>query len=175
MTSRLVFVLVLGCTVAAAEPCPQLAHEQQRAHRWDVTWGVLLTSAFVVQGAAALTPPLPRAVRVGAAIGAGKSFLGAAGHWVLPMRLGDGCDVEHAATVERQNFWLLHIGAFVVNGAGFVAEAELTDWQHAAVSTAVGYTVGLVQVYTMPRIHTDMTATVTPTAGGWSVSLAGAF
>lgn len=175
MTSRLAVALALCCTVAAAEPCPQLAHEQQRAHRWDVTWGLLMTSAFVVQGAAALTPPLPRATRIGAAVGAGKSFLGAAGHWVLPLRLGDACDLDHAATVERQNFWLLHIGAFVVNAAGFVTEAELSDWQHAAVSAAVGYTVGLVQVYTMPRMHTEVTALVTPVAGGWTLSLAGAF
>ena len=175
MTSRLVALAALWCAVAAAEPCPQLAHEQQRAHRWDVTWGLLMTSAFVVQGAAALTPPLPREVRIGAAVGAGKSFLGAAGHWVLPLRLGDGCDLDHAATVERQNFWLLHIGAFVVNAGGFVAEAELSDWQHAAVSAAVGYAVGLAQVYTMPRIHRDVTAIVTPAAGGWSLSLAGAF
>lgn len=170
-------VLVWCCAVAAAEPCPQIADEQQRADHWNLAWRLLLTSATVVQTAAALTPPLDRDTRISAAVGAGKSFIGAAGVWILPLRVDDraGCDVAHAATVERQTFWLLHVGNLVVNGAGLVTEAELTDWSHAAVGFALGYTVGLVQTYTMPRHAGAVTAFVAPTANGWTVSLAGAF
>lgn len=172
-SSRIALALVACCSVAAAEPCPVIAHEQHRADRWDLTWGLLLSAGTVVQGAAALTPPLPRDFRVGAALGAGKSFIGAMGHWGLPLRIDDrGCDVAHAASVERANFWLFHIGNFVVNTSGFVAEAELTDWQHAAAAFALGYAVGLAQIYTMPRIH-GVAVMAVPTGSG--VSLVGAF
>ncbi|MBV8759939.1 MAG: hypothetical protein JO257_21795 [Deltaproteobacteria bacterium] len=177
-SSGVALALVACCGVAAAEPCPAIAHEQQRADHWNLTWGLLLTSATIVQGAAALTPPLPRDVRVGAAIGAGKSFIGAAGRWILPLRVEDrpGCDVAHAASVERQNFWLLHIGNFVVNAGGAVAETEWTDWQHAAAAFGLGYAIGLVQIYTMPRhAGEQVSAALAPTAGGWVLTLGGAF
>jgi hypothetical protein len=93
---------------------------------------------------------------------------------VLPLRLDrDGCDLEKARTVERRTFWLLHAGNLVVNTAGLVAVGELTDWPRGAVSFALGYTVGLVQIYTLPRLPAGVA--VTPVAGGWAVSIAGAF
>ena len=171
-------VLVVLCAAARAEPCPAVAHEQQRADHWNLAWRLVFTAGTVAQGALALTPPLDSTTRKGAAVGAAKSFVGAAGMWVLPLRVDDapGCDVAHAAERERQTFWLLHIGNFVVNAGGWVAETELTDWQHATAAFALGYAIGLVQIYTMPRdAGANVSALVTPTAGGWTLSLAGAF
>jgi hypothetical protein len=173
-------VLVWCCGVAAAQPCLALAREQHRADRWNLTWRLLLTSGAIVQTAAALTPPLDQTTRNSAAVGAGKSFIGAAGVWIMPLRLEDGtrCNLEHASAVERRTFWLLDAGSFVVNASGAVVEAQLNNWTHAAIGFALGYTVGLVQAFTVPRLHLGsaaVSAIVTPAASGWTLSVGGAF
>jgi hypothetical protein len=169
-----VLVLVWCCGTAAAEPCASLAREVRRADRWNLAWRLIYTSTTVGEAAVALTPVADRDTRRAAAVGASQSFLAAAGAWVLPLRLDrDGCDLEKARTVERRTFWLLHAGNLVVNTAGLVAVGELTDWPRGAVSFALGYTVGLVQIYTLPRLPAGVA--VTPVAGGWAVSIAGAF
>ncbi|HSN28433.1 MAG TPA: hypothetical protein VLT45_19240 [Kofleriaceae bacterium] len=167
-------LLVACCRLAAAEPCPVLAHEQHRADRWNFAWRLALTGGTVVQGAVALVP-LDRDTRLAAAVGAGESAVGAIGAWILPLRIPDDASCDRIAAVERQSFWLLHAGNLVVNTAGAVTLAEMTDWSRGAISFVLGYGVGLVEIYTMPRIHLPVTAVITPTASGWSVGVGGSF
>jgi hypothetical protein len=103
---------------------------------------------------------------------AAQSFIGAAGAWVMPLRLErDGCDLDKAAALERRTFWLLHAGNLAVNVGGTVVLAEL--WRQAAAGFALGDAVGLVQIYTLPRM--PAAAAVTPVADGWAVTLARTF
>jgi hypothetical protein len=169
-----VLVLVWCCGTAVADPCPSLAREVRRADRWNLAWRLIYSTTTVGEAAIALTPLLDRDMRRAAAVGAAQSFIGAAGAWVMPLRLDrDGCDLDKAATVERRTFWLLHAGNLVVNIGGTVALAELTSWRNAAPGFAIGYAVGLVQIYTLPRLPAGVA--VTPVAGGWSVNVAGTF
>jgi len=165
----------LACGVAAAEPPCDLAHEAHRVERWDQTWGLLLSAGAIVQGAVALTPQVDDTTRRVAAVGATESLIVAAGAWILPMRIDPRGTCDQAATVERNTFRFLHIGNVLYNAAGGIVVTELTDWSHGAVSFAVGYAVGLAQIYTMPRLHSTWTTAVAPTGGGWSVSLGRAF
>lgn len=169
-----VLALVWCCGTAAAEPCAALAREVRRADRWNLAWRLIYSSTTVGEAAIALTPVADRDTRRAAAVGAAQSFIGAAGAWVMPLRLDrDGCDLDKAATVERRTFWLLHAGNLVVNIGGTLVLGELTTWPKAAVGFALGYTVGLVQIYTLPRLPAGIA--VTPVAGGWSLNVASVF
>jgi hypothetical protein len=169
-----VIVLVWCCGTAIAEPCATVAREARRAARWNLAWRLIYTSTTVGEAAIALTPVADRDTRRAAAVGAAESFIGAAGAWVMPLRLDrDSCDVEKVRSRERATFWMLHAGNLVVNTAGAIAVGQLTTWPRGAVSFALGYSVGLVQIYTLPRLPAGVA--VTPVAGGWSVSVAGTF
>jgi len=157
-----------------ADPCPQLAHEIRRADRWNLAWRLIYSSTTIGEAAVALTPIADRDTRRAAAVGASQSLLAASGMFVMPLRLDhDGCDLDKARTVERATFWRLQVGSLIVNTAGAITVGELTTWPRGALSFALGYTVGLVQSFTLPRLSATITAT--PVAGGWAMSLAGTF
>lgn len=169
-----VLVLAWCCGTAAADPCPALAREVQKADRWNLAWRLIYTSTTIGEAAIAITPALDRDTRRAAAVGAAQSFIGAAGAWVLPLRLDrDGCDLAAARAVERRTFWMLHAGNLIVNAGGTAVLGEWTSWPAAAVGFALGYSVGLLQIYTLPRLPAAVA--VTPVAGGWAVHLAGTF
>jgi hypothetical protein len=172
-----VLLLVWWCGVAAAGPCAPLAEEARRADRWNLSWRLILTSAAVGQAALAITPPLDQSTRRAAAVGAAESLVGATGMWVTPLRIdATGCDLERAEARERGTFWTLHAGNLLVNAGGAVALGELTDWSRAAVGFASGYAVGLVQIYTMPRLRDrHWHAVAAPVAHGWTLDLVGTF
>src|SRR4051794_18504128 len=140
---RAVWLVLLCRGTAAAQPPCALDLEAHRAERWDTTWGLLLSSGAIVQGAVALTPQVDDATRRAAAVGASESLIGAMGVWLVPLRIDPHGTCEQAAAVERRTFWMLHVGNLVVNAGGGIALAQMTDWSRGAVSFALGYAVGL--------------------------------
>ena len=169
-------LVVLGIAalprLAAAESCPDpsalradLERESVRADHWDLAWRITYTALAAGQLAIAASGTADHDNTRTLWVGGAKSALGAVGAWISPLRIdvppptGDACAdrtalraaAERAAGDERRAFWASHIGGLVVNLAGSVVVAELTSWQTGLLSFATGYSVGLLDTYTMPR------------------------
>jgi hypothetical protein len=157
---------------AVAEPCgdasalrADLERESLHADRWNLAWGIGFTASAVGQFAAAASGRLAHDNTQALWVGGVKSSLGAVVRWFLPLRIdvpaatGDTCAdrtalravAERAARDERQMFWLSHLGGLAVNLGGTLVIAERTSWQTGLLSFAIGYPVGLLGTYTMPR------------------------
>src|SRR5262249_28049467 len=133
--------------------------------------------------AVAVTPSLSSDTREISGIGAIESALGAVGQWVMPLRIdvpaltGDACAdatalrsaAQRAAHEQRMTFWLGHVGSLVVHTVGSIIIAERTGWQNGAISFGIGYPIGLLHIYTMPR--GSWHAVVTPSG----VAISGTF
>lgn len=195
MTRGAYAAVLLACGVASAEPrrsCStlrlSLELERDRADRWNLAWQLALTGAAIGQSAVAITPVADRGTRMAAWVGAAESAFAAGGSWLLPLRLEAPDDVEtldcaevsaaedRAARAERRTFWLLHAGNVVVNATGGIVLAELTSWERGALSFALGYSVGLLQIYTLPHpVWRDSFITAIPSRGGWTIGMARRF
>jgi hypothetical protein len=159
-----VLILVLGST-AAANPCTaRLAAEARRADAWTLEWRLLYTSAAIGETALAITPPLDLDTRRIATVGAIQATVAAGGIWLLPLRIDvpERCEdvaraEQRAVRDENRTFWLLQAGNLAINAAGAIAVGELTTWPRAGLSFAVGFTVGLAQIYTLPKDATKWT------------------
>jgi hypothetical protein len=158
---------------ARAEPCATeaqylhnvLVRDRDDADTWNLEWRIGLTVATVGNVAVALTPSLSTDTRTASAIGAVQSALGAVGQWVMPLRIdvpeltGDACAdaktlrlaTQRAAQEQRTTFWLGHVGSLVVNTVGSIILAERTSWQNGAIAFGIGYPIGLLHIYSMPR------------------------
>jgi hypothetical protein len=186
---------------ASAAPCEadsasiraHLTDEAQRAHRWNLVWGLGFGAAAVGQLALGIDPThsLDRDLEQAAYVGAAKATVGALGHVVTPLvvevppPVPDACaDLAalraaaiRTAARERTTFWLNQIGALAVNATGAVVLGERTTWANAGESFALGYAVGLISTYTMPR-GSWHAADAPPIAVGFTggvVWIAGAF
>jgi hypothetical protein len=188
---RALAVVAVMSVAARAEPCATevrylrdvLVRDKGDADTWNLAWRVGLTAATVVNTAVALTPSLSTDVRTASGIGAVESALGAVGQWVMPLRIdvpaltGDACADAHALRLaaqraahdQRTMFWLGHAGSIVVNTVGSILIAERTSWQNGAISFAIGYPIGLLHIYSMPR--GSWHALATPTG----IAVAGTF
>jgi len=182
---------VVVSVAARAEPCATearylhnvLVRDRDDADTWNLEWRIGLTVATVGNTAVALTPSLSTSTRTASAIGAVQSALGALGQWVMPLRIdvpeltGDACAdakvlrlaAQRAGRQQRTNFWLGHAGAIVVNAVGSIILAERTSWQNGAISFGIGYPIGLLHIYSMPR--GSWHASITPSG----VAITGAF
>lgn len=176
------------CEAEAAAIRAHLTDEAARAHRWNVGWGVGFGAAAVGQLVVGLDPShsFDRDLEEAAYVGAAKSTLGALGHVVTPLVVevpapvpgGDACAdltalraaAAHTAAHERTTFWLLHFGGLVVNAAGAVVLGERTNWANAGESFVLGYAVGTISTYTMPR-GTWHAADAPPIAVGFTGSM----
>jgi hypothetical protein len=197
---------MLGMTAlaraAAAEPCgdasalrADLQQESVHADRWNLAWRIGFTAGAVGQFAAAASGTLGHDNTQALWIGGVKSSLGAIVRWILPLRIevppatGDACAdrtalraaAERAARVERRTFWLSHLGGLAVNLGGTLAVAERTSWKTGLLSLAIGYPVGLLSTYTMPRAswgrirEPAWTANVVAGRDQWSLVVGGSF
>lgn len=143
-----------------------LAGEADAADTWNVAWRIAFTGAAVGTLAVGLWDPLPEyELRHGLYASSAKSAVGALARWVFPLTIrvpeatGDACvdlarlreEVRRVARKERNLFWMGHLGSIAVNlaGAGYVSYRDGTG--KAVLSIAVGYPVGLLSTYTMPR------------------------
>jgi hypothetical protein len=189
--ARVLAATTVVSVTARADPCATevrdlhdvLVRDRDDADTWNLTWRVGLTAATLVNTAIALTPSLSRDTRIASGIGAVESALGAVGQWVMPLRIdvpvltGDACAdaktlrlaAQRAGQQQRTDFWLGHAGAIVVNAVGSIVLAERTSWQDGAISFAIGYPIGLLHIYTMPR--RSWHAMITPSG----VAVAGSF
>ncbi len=174
----LAIVMILGST-AAADPCAartdRLAREAQRTDAWTLDWRLLFTSAAIGETALAITPPLDRDTRRTATVGAIEATLAAGSMWLVPLRIEVPARCEDVAAAEQRaardenrTFWLLQAGNLAVNAAGAVAVGELTTWPRAGLAFALGYAVGLAQIYTLPKSAT--TWAIVPTERGFAIT-----
>jgi hypothetical protein len=156
-----------------------LAADAARADQWNLGWSLGFTGAAIGQAALALTP-VSRDNRDALLVGAAKSTIGAASHWILPLRIATPTSCDDARAIlrrtrreERQLFYLGHIGGFVLNAAAAIFLAELTTWKNGLLSFAIGYPVGLANTYTMPR--GSWHAAMVPVDGGVAVVVGSSF
>ena len=174
--SRVALLVVLGAVglsrTAVAESCEaasalraDLERESTRADRWNLAWRIVYTAGaagqFAIAASGAADHDNTRSLYVGGA----KSTLAALGHWFAPLKVhvpltsGDACAdraalraaAERAADDERDAFWSAHLVGLVVNLGGTLVLAEMTSWKVGLTSFALGYPVGLLTTYTMPR------------------------
>jgi hypothetical protein len=194
--------LALVARAASAEPCAdpeplraELAHESARADHWNLGWGIGYTALADGQLAAAASGQFSHDNTQGLWVGGAKSAIGAIARWASPLAIelpaptGDRCAdnralravAERTADQERRAFWLGHLGGLAVHLIGSAILVETASWKAAITSFALGYPVGLLTIYTMPRAswarvrEPTWTAAVAPTTGGWSVVVSAQF
>lgn len=160
--------VLVGARSAQASPC------EPHFERWRVGWTVTYGALTAGQAGLAIARWNPlgtydRQFRDTLVVGAVESGLGTLA-MVLAPRLGDDC--ARAGEIERTLFWAGHAGNLVVNLAGSLILAHETTWSAGVVSFALGYPIGLLNTYTMPRGAWHALRLV-PTANG--VALAGTF
>jgi len=200
---RIVALVVLLCArvAFAQEPCdPQEAAElrahlektQRRAGHWNFAWRLTFTGAAVGTLAVGLANPFPE-LRDGLYVSSGKATIGALARWILPLRVrvpaanSDVCadvaalrkEITRVAKKQRELFFVGHAGGILVNGAGAAIIYYRSGLGQALLSVAIGYPIGLLSNYTMPRStwqlwrERNWTVTVTPTAHAWLVGISG--
>lgn len=177
-----------------------LAAQSDKADTWNLAWRVTFTSAAVGTLAVGLWNPFP-SLQTGLYASSGKATIGALARWILPLRIhvpadtGDACtdlaalrkEIRRVARKQRSLFWMGHFGGILVNlgGAAYVWYEDSLG--KALLSIAVGYPVGVLSNYTMPRgtwkLYRDREPSWTITTvtalprddGGFTLSLAGTF
>lgn len=167
-------IAVMRPTVATAGDCDAVENaklrarielEHDRAQTWRYAWAIGFGAASIAQAAGTQLVD-DRVQRDTLWVGAAKAGIGATSRLILPLRIplpppvdpdacADGVKVRAALDVARHNekvgFWLDHIGGFLVNAAGAVVLTHYANWKAGAISFAMGYPVGLISTYTMPR------------------------
>lgn len=182
------------CAKDEAELRASLTHESAKAETWNFAWRWTFTGAAVVSLSVGLADfDFLRDSRVGLFVSAGKAGIGAMARWILPLHIrvpaatGDACadlallhrEQARVAKKQRGLFFTGHAGGILLNAVGGYIVYRYSGVGQAALSVGVGYPVGLISNYTMPRDSwqrwRDTTVVVTPTDGGGAVSLVGAF
>lgn len=169
-----------------------LVDESHRASRWNLTWGILFSTAAVGSAVVGYINPLPD-LQDAMYVSAGKATIGALGRWVVPLRIdvpdatGDTCAdlallrraLRTAAKRERGNFYLNHLGGILVNGAGAAILWSRRSMSDGLLSVATGYPVGLLSNYMAPRNswhryrERDWSIAIVPRHDAWLVTIGG--
>jgi hypothetical protein len=199
----IVVLLVLGRGARAEAPCDpaeaadlraHLTSQARNANTWNWAWRITFTGGAVGTLAFALADTFPE-LRDNFYVTSGKAAVGALARWFLPLHVevpAENADVcadvaalrralEKAAKRERSLFWTGHIGGILVNVGGAWIITERATLGKGLLSIAVGYPIGLLSNYTMPRgswhrwRERTWTATVVPHRDGYIVSVGGAF
>ena len=147
-------MLVARSASVSAAPC-DLPDEAAHFHRWKLGWTLTYGALTAGQTGLALARWNPlgtydRQFRDTLIVGAVESGLGTLGMLLAP-GVEDATTCEKAGTIERTLFWGSHDGNLVVNAAGSLILARETTWSAGLVSFALGYPIGLLNTYTMPR------------------------
>lgn len=166
---------MLLCVLVAARSA-QAAPCEPHFERWRIGWTITYGALAAGQAGLAIAKWNPlgtydRQFRDTLVVGAVESGLGTLA-MVLTPRIDEEADCAKAGAIERTLFWGGHAGNLVVNLAGGLILAHETTWSAGAVSFALGYSVGLLNTYTMPRGAWHAMRLV-PTGNG--VALAGTF
>ena len=177
---RAIAIVMLTARIVSADCEVLRSQEAARAHAWNVDWGLIFFGVTVVQAAGALTPVGDKQ-RDTLIVGAAKSGIGALSHAILPIKIDKLGECRRALAaagkLERNLFFLNHLGGLAVNIGGAVVLGHLHSWKDGLLSFAIGWPVGLLHAYTLPRgaWHYVRSVTATPTDGGAMVSIGGAF
>jgi len=189
--------LLLGHATAFADcesglPRTDLAEEQRRAGQWNLAWRIANTAGATAQFAVAASGVADHDTTRALWISGAATTVGALVSWLIPLEISvppasdDRCveDIALRAAVargaddERRAFWFQHAGSLAVNLGAAVAIAETVSWQAAARSFAIGYSVSLLQTYTMPRAmwrHRRSYSLRVQAIGAVGVAIAGRF
>lgn len=195
----------VDCDEQAAELRDALTREAHRADVWNTVWRWTFTGSAVASAALAYADlDVLHDSQAGLYVSAGKAGIGALARWILPLHIhvpppsSDSCadveamhaEIKRVAKKEKGLFITGHIGGLLLNAVGGYIVYEYSGWGQAALSVGVGYPVGLISNYTMPRRswhrYRDRdwdlpppkpmpTLSVMPIRGGWFVSVGGAF
>ncbi len=188
-----------SCEVEAADLRSHLTRQSSNANTWNWTWRITFTSAAAGTLAVGLWNPLP-SVQRGLYASAGKASIGAFARIFLPLNIdvpaetADACadvaalrkQIRRVAKRERGLFWTGHIGGAIVNLSGAAYVYYYDGAGKALLSIAIGYPVGLLSNYTMPRgtwklwrereaAWTVTTVTAVPRDDGYVLTLGGTF
>lgn len=211
MRARLVVVTAVLCArgdataQVACDPAEavdlraHLTEQAGKADTWNLAWRLTFTGAAVATLAVGLADPFP-SLREGLYASSGKATIGALARWILPLRIrvpgetGDACadiamlrkEIRRVARKERSLFYMGHVGGIAVNLGGAAYVWWRDSFGKGLLSIAVGYPVGLLSNYTMPRgtwkLYREREAawsvtavTAMPRDDGWVLTLAGTF
>lgn len=179
----------------AASLRTQLHDESVRMDRWRYGW----TAAYGVIAVAQLGLVATKTNVFGAYdreyrdkdyLGAAQAGLGAIAMVLspsidVPSPVADTCaDVTalraarmKTGETERTLFYGSHLGNFVVNLGGSLLLARATTGQAGVIAFAIGYPIGLLNTYTMPRAswHAVRVVAVPVAEGGVAIRLVGSF
>lgn len=154
------------CLAEATELRDHLTSQRGTANTWNTAWRWIFTGAAVATAVVGYIDPLPDAnLQHGLYGSSGKATIGALARWILPLRIhvpavsADTCTdvaelrktIKLVANKERGMFWLGHIGGLLVNLGGAAYVYYYDGLGKAALSVAIGYPVGVLSNYTMPR------------------------
>jgi hypothetical protein len=182
------------CAAEATGLRTQLHAESVRMDRWRYVWTAAYGAIAVGQLGLIVTKTnvfgaYDREYRDKDILGVTQSALGAIAMVLspsieVPAAVADSCAdatalrmarVKAGAT-ERTLFYAGHLGNFVVNLGGSLLLARATNWQAGALAFAIGYPIGLLNTYTMPRASWHALAVVpAPVEGGVAIRLVGSF
>ncbi|HSD87008.1 MAG TPA: hypothetical protein VLB44_05815 [Kofleriaceae bacterium] len=193
----------VSCDAEVAELREALGKEAHWADTWNTVWRLTFTTTAVGTAAVGFWDPI-HSWQAGLYVSAGKSTVGALARWIMPLRIhvppptNDACadlqalhdEIKRIAKKEKSLFIMGHIGGIVLNGLGGYIVYKYSSAGQAALSVGVGYPIGLISNYTMPRRswhrwrdHTwDVpppapmpSLSIVPMRGGAFVGLSGAF
>jgi len=174
-----------------------LVREQHRGDAWTLDWRLTFPSATAASLSFGLLTSSDY-LREGAYVSAGKAGLATLTRWIFPLHVrmpeetADACvdlaalrkETRRIGTLERRFFWMGHIGGIALNLGGAALLWSRSTLSQGLISIAVGYPVGVIHTYTMPRgswqrsreAGASWDVVVLPVErGGWTAGVAGAF
>jgi len=183
------------CATEATSLRTQLHDESVRMDRWRYAWTGIYGAIAVGQLGLIVTKTnvfgaYDREYRDKDILGVAQSGLGAIAMVLspsidVPGAVADSCADAialraarvKAGDTERTLFYAGHVGNFVVNLGGSLLLARATNWQAGALAFVIGYPIGLVNTYTMPRAswHALSVVAVPVADGGVAIRLGGSF
>lgn len=171
-----------------------LANEAVAADQWGVTWASIFGAAAVVQAGFAVgsfNPLGPNADRSDLAnyIGASKAMIGFLARTVTPLRVQTVSATQLAAAPndcaraqlayaalrktaqrEKRAFFLSHSGGIALHLVGSAILLSNDATREAIVSFAIGYPVGLLHNYLMPRTSWHLSKKVQAPRVTWTIA-----
>ncbi len=156
----------------AAQIRARLDVERGKASRWRWGWAAGFGALSGAQFALAMTETAPfgefdEPLEASLYAGAAKSGVGMLARIVKPVKVprpsqsGDACadlaSAERALAItarsEKISFWLNHVGglSLQIGGSLYIGLSTEDAWTDAAISFALGLTVGTISTYTQPR------------------------
>jgi hypothetical protein len=155
-----------------------LDDQKAQADRWDLTWSMIYGASAIVQTGFAVSDvnplgPESEYTSMASFIGAGKATIAFLARTATPLRVttvskgqldaaGNDCvrrnvavnALRATARREQRSFYVSHIGGLALHGAGSAILLAHGAKREAISSFVIGYLVGVLNIYLMPRWST---------------------